>query len=118
MAGLDSAIMMNLSPWDFDQSPNGWRKYEATGEYVKAAKLIGAYIAQNKDRILHPPKGEKTIYVAVMYFHIGQLLAFSGAGHYQKAIDAFKLSVRSGNKCWNAYVSATIGFLENDMQKI
>ena len=53
-----------------------------------------------------------------MYFHIGQLLAFEGQEHYSEAIETFSHSLRDNEECWNAYVFATIGFLENDIKKV
>lgn len=111
--------ILEMSPWDFDQSPDGWRKLEATKEYLTAAKLIREYINKNKDRILNPREGEKASNLEIMYFHIGQLLASEGREHWPEAIGAFNQSFyQEGKECWNAYVSATIGFLENDIKKI
>ena len=109
---------MQMSPWEFDQSPNGWRKFEASREYLKAANLIGDYIKANRAKILHPPASERHTGINIMHFHIGQLLAFVGPEYYPEAIEAFQKSFRERAECWNAYVSATIGFLENDKDKI
>lgn len=111
--------MFEMSPWNFDQSPDGWRKLEVAKEYLTAAKLIREYILKNKDRILNPRDGGKTASLEIMHFHIGQLLAMEGQKHWPEAIEAFnKSSYGEGNECWNAYVSATIGFLENDIKKV
>jgi hypothetical protein len=109
---------MEMSPWEFDQSPQGWRKFEAGKEYIKAANLIGDYINFNTEKILHPSASEKTVSIRTLHFHTGQLLAFAGADHYPEAIVAFGKSFRDGAECWNAYVSATIGFLSNNIQQI
>lgn len=109
---------MRMSPWDFDQSPIGWRRFEATKEYLKAASLIRDYITINKEKFLYPPKIGKAIDIEILYFHIGQLLALEGSDYYKEAIDSFKQSFRKNGECWNAYVDATIGFLENDISKI
>jgi len=114
----NNELMLQMSPWYFDQSPNGWRRFEATKEHVRAANVIREYITKNKDRIVNPYESEKTISLELMYFHIGQLLASEGQEHWLKAIDAFNHSFQEGAECWNVYVSATIGFLENDMKKI
>ena len=110
--------MMAMSPWDFDQSPIGWRRFEATKEYLEAANLIRDYIAINKEKFLYPPKTGRVIDIEILYFHIGQLLASEGLDYYKEAIKSFKQSFRKNEECWDAYVGATIGFLENDTRKI
>lgn len=110
--------MMQLSPWDFDQSPKGWRKFENTKEYSKAVKVLRAYISRNKERIINPRKGERNVSLGLMYFHIGQLLASQGEEYYSEAMEAFNEAFQSDSQCWNAYVSATIGFLENNIEKV
>ena len=114
----NNETMLQMSPWDFDQSPNGWRKFEATKEHVRAANVIREYITKNKDRIINLREGEKTVSLELMHFHVGQLLASEGKGRWPEAINAFNQSFQEGRECWNAYVSATIGFLENDMKRI
>ena len=114
----NNEIMMQMSPWDFDQSPNGWRKFENTKEYLKAISLIQEYITKNKDRILNPREGDKKISLGIMYFHIGQLFALEGQKYYPEAIKEFDRSFEENQECWNAYVSATIGFLENNVKKV
>ena len=37
---------------------------------------------------------------------------------YEEALNNFQQSFMEGAECWNAYVSATIGFLEEDKNKI
>ena len=114
----NNEAMLQMSPWDFDQSPNGWRKFEVTKENLRAANIIREYITKNEDRIINPREGEKTVVLELMYFHIGQLLASEGQAHWSEAIDAFNHSFQESRECWNAYVSATIGFLENDTTKV
>ncbi len=110
--------LLQLSPWDFDQSPNGWRKFSAPNERLHAANLIREYIAKNRYKITNPNKDEKTVSVELMYFHVGQLLALEGQEHWAESIKAFDQSFQKDRECWNAYVSATVGFLENDTKKV
>ncbi len=108
---------MQLSPWEFDQTPKGWRKFEGTREFLKAANIILEYIATNSGRILNPRENEKSVSIELLNFHRGQALASAGYEHWPDAIESFKGSFK-GDECWNAYVSATIGFLEGDKEKI
>lgn len=113
--------IFELPPFEFDQSSEGWRKIFARGEAIRAAELIRRYITANHSRITNPAPGEKKAILPVMYFHVGQLLAFSGENRYQEAVTAFQKAFGEGGRgwaCWNAYVSATIGFLERDIRKI
>lgn len=34
---LNHDVFMQMSPWDFDQSPDGWRKFSAIDEPIKAS---------------------------------------------------------------------------------
>ncbi len=109
-------VFMDMSPWDFDQSPDGWRKYEKTQGSTATAELIKKYIGRNLEKTVDP---KQPLRLEVLYFHIGQLLAMEGQGHFAEAIDALKNSSYSeGRECWNAYVSATIGFLDGNIKKI
>ena len=117
--------MLQMSPWDFDQSPNGWRKIadgsleEKPQDRLKAASLISEFILQNKDKILTPKAGDQEIKIEIMYFHIGQLLALTGPEYYQQALEAFNQAFYLNRPtAWNEYVLATIGFLEGDQTKI
>lgn len=109
---------LNLSPWEFDQSPSGWRGVDKKEGPEKATLLIMEYISRNREQILNPQEGEKKIPLSIMYFHAGQLLASIGKNKYSEALEAFQQSFKVGSECWNAYVSATIGFLEGDKDKI
>lgn len=113
---LDS--ILRLSPWDFDQSQDGWRGVEKKEGAEKAVAIILEYIRKNKERILNPAVGEKIIPLELMNFHIGQLLAGQGEVKYFQAVDYFSNSFIDNSECWNAYVSATIGFLQKDSEKI
>jgi len=114
--------MLKMSPLDFDQSPNGWRKVSDTGgDCGRAVELIRKYIDRNLKIIITPREGKHRLPIKIMYFHIGQLLASQGPDYYQEAIKEFKSSVYENSEdreCWNAYVSATIGFLEGDINKV
>jgi hypothetical protein len=106
---------LELNPWEFDQSPHGWREVLQVEGFEKAAELIIYYIFINKEKILNPKPGEKTVSLELMYFHIGQMLAMDGK---KESIEYFNKSFGKNSPCWNAYVDATIGFLEQDQDRI
>jgi hypothetical protein len=95
--------MLKMNYDEFDQSERGWRSLSSQD----AAKLIDQYL-----KISSPLKHEKTN----LYFHAGQLYAF--IGDYQTALTRFRLSKCVSNNSWelswNAYVDATVAFLEGN----
>lgn len=105
---------LRLSYQEFDQRPGeGWRKIADTGKYTEAAKLIDRY-AQEK-------KGLKEWQQVNLRFHAGQLYAL--AGRKAQALARFKKSLfpkepPNSPIRWNAYVQATIAFLERDRKKL
>jgi len=115
----ESEIFMTMSPFEFDQSPQGWRSLANEGRKLEAAQLIKEYIGRNMERIINPEEDDSNKSLEIMRFHIGQMLALEGPGYYVDAVDAFKLSYynEEGN-LFDAYISATIGFLENDLSKV
>lgn len=117
MERIDNEMFMNMTPWEFDQSPNGWRKLSLEHKNLKAAELIKAYIYKNKENILKNEGAENSVSLELMHFHVGQQLAISGTEKYPEAIVFFKMAFYKNEKAtsWNAYVSATIGFLENEI---
>lgn len=109
--------ILEMSSWDFDHSPDGWRKY-GPEERLKAVALIRRYIAKNEEKMKNPNPGEQIATIELLNFHIGQLLASEGEERRSEAIDSLRKSFMEDQECWNTYVSATIGFLEGDEKKI
>ncbi len=103
--------LMQMSPWDFDQGPNGWRKLQDAREWIKAADLIREYLSTNEGQLSSFEKN-------ILHFHRGQMLAVAGEEYREGAIESFSKSFGDINECWNAYVSATIGFLEGNKEKV
>jgi hypothetical protein len=105
---------LRLSYQDFDQRRGGgWRKLADEGKYLDAAKLI--------DRYEKGKKGLKEWQRVNLRFHAGQLYAF--AGQKEKALARFKTALFPREPAdspirWNAYVQATIAFLERDRKKL
>lgn len=111
-------LMLQMSPWDFDQSENGWRKLDKEGDLIGAANLLRTYISLNEEKIAGQ-KEEPKVDIQIMYFHVGQLLASVGQRHFSEALNFFtKGFYEREHESWNAYVSGTIGFLESDKDKI
>lgn len=105
--------MMKLSPWDFDQSNNGWRKFEEVKDYLRASQTIKEYIEKNRTLV------QEGNVLQILNFHLGQEFAQAGEQHYPQAItEGFNNSFQENREAWNAYVSATVGFLENNIKKI
>jgi len=113
----EDAELMRLSPWDFDQTPKGWRQFGDNNEFVKAAGLISKYMEINRDLLATQPESKESIHLRLLNFHRGQMLAAAGQEHSNEAIESFKKAFGS-DECWDAYVTATIGFLEGNTHKI
>ena len=98
----------------FDQtSGHGWRKLADDGRHVEAAELVDTYLQQNED--LEDWQRNN------LRFHAGQLYAFGN--DYPTAIFRFKASVSASEPKespirWNAYVRATLAFLEEDLEQL
>jgi hypothetical protein len=98
----------------FDQRPNeGWRKIADKGMYLEAAKLI--------DRYEKEKKGLLEWQRVNLRFHAGQLYAF--ADQKEIAIARFQTALHAKEPTnspirWNAYVRASIAFLERDRKKL
>jgi hypothetical protein len=105
---------LQLSYQDFDQRPGeGWRKIADKGEYLEGAKLIDLYEKEKK--------GLKEWQKVNLRFHAGQLYAF--ANQKDQALARFKKALYAKEPAnspirWNAYVLATIAFLERDRKKL
>lgn len=105
---------LNLNFENFDQNfEMGWRKISEKTGHTQAIKLIEEYLSRHRKNL---EKWQTTI----LHFHAGQMLAF--AGQRQEAIKHFRQSYNSlevektSPIRWNAYVRATIAFLQNDSE--
>ena len=105
---------LQLNYQNFDQRPDrGWRNVADQGKYLEAAKLIDRYEEEKEDL-------EEWQRVNLR-FHAGQMYAF--ADREEQAITRFKKSLLTKELDdspirWNAYVKATIAFLEKDREKL
>lgn len=107
---------LNMNFQDFDQNlETGWRKISERTGNVEAVKLVEEYLNRHGKNL---EKWQSTI----LHFHAGQLLAF--ADNRKEAIKHFRQSYNSleSEKMsplrWNAYVRATIAFLQNDPETL
>ena len=66
---------MKMSPFEFDQEPQGWRSLAKDGRNLEAAFLIKDYVVRNRERIITPTEDESDKALEIMQFHIGQLFA-------------------------------------------
>lgn len=105
--------LLSLSQDDFDQDfKGGWRIYAyKDGCKNAAAELIKDYILFSRP---NPPNRH-----GILRWHAGQLKA--GSGRTKEAIQFFHGTYKDlddHGETWNLYVDATIGFLENDKNKV
>jgi hypothetical protein len=113
-AGCRSRDPLDLGYDAFDQRPgSGWRQVAEKGRFSDAAILIDAYLERHHDL--------NEWQRANLNFHAGQMYAF--ATDYRTAIDRFNRSTYAEEPPevplrWNAYVHATVAFLEKDMKRL
>lgn len=114
LEGEELASLLELDFDSFDQTMDGgWRAYASDGQYRLAARLIDAYVERK------PALADWQI--SVSRFHAGQMYAF--ADEPAVAIERFKESFQAAEPPdspvrWNAYVHATIAFLEGDRERL
>jgi len=108
------AVDLELDYQRFDQTPGeGWRPVADAGLPLQAARLIDSYASRRPGLNLRQRIN--------LSFHAGQLYAFGGAPvlarkRLQAAIHPDEPS--DSPLRWNAYVKATIAFLEQDMEAL
>ena len=102
---------MHMTPYQFDQTKNGWRKLDSEGKFIEAAELIAAYVKQNQAQITSNPT------IQTLYFHAGQEYAMVGEARYEEAITYFRRAYK-GKPEWDAYVEGTIAFLRRDKTQL
>ena len=100
--------LMSLDFEAFDQDmQGGWRTFANEEQFELAADLIVEYLGLHQDL----DDGQ----LSVMNFHVGQMYAL--AGENAKAVPYMKASKKTNDvMAWNAYVDATIAFLEKNKE--
>lgn len=101
--------MLDLDPWTFDQTDQGWRSLPQPRAIATLRDYISKYVRQGQ--FVNAPKGNKTLLPNTLYWHLGQLQAM--AGDSASAVASMRSSL-SGDPDWDAYVKATIAFLANN----
>ena len=113
-SGCEKRNTFDLDYNAFDQRPGrGWRQLAENGKFLDAARLIDQYIENHKSLDASQRVN--------LNFHAGQMYAF--ADDYRTAIDRFSVSTYAEEPPdlplrWNAYVQATIAFLNKDMKRL
>lgn len=107
---FDEAAALRLPFREFGQTPDsGWRVLANEERWAEAGRLIDRYLAQNPS--LTPYER------MVLSFHAGQMYGFAGENQTARYrfMDAL-IPNESPNAVirWNAYMLATIAFLEGD----
>jgi hypothetical protein len=98
----------------FDQKPGrGWRPLAEKGRFLDAGILIDAYIKKHEDI----DESQRVN----LNFHAGQMYAY--ANDAETAIERFGKSTYAEEPPdlplrWNAYVQATIAFLNKDLKQL
>jgi hypothetical protein len=112
--GTNRPAELELSYRAFDQDlTGGWRRLAREKRFREAAELIDRYVAETRD--LHEWQRVN------LQFHAGQLYAM--AEDETSAMNRFKSAVFAQEPPdspvkWNAYVLATIAFLEQDYSRL
>lgn len=113
-AGCGNKSPLDLGYNAFDQRPGmGWRQIAEKGRFLDAARLIDEYIEKHKNL----DESQR----ANLNFHAGQMYAF--ANDYKTAVDRLNTSTYAEEPLelplrWNAYVHATIAFLDKDINRL
>jgi hypothetical protein len=113
-ARADEPAELALDYQAFDQTPGrGWRTLAAAGKHLDGARLIDRY-ASKKEGLEPWQRINLRFHAGQMYAYAGRtddaLARFKGALHDQEPADS---PIR-----WNAYVRATIAFLEKDRERL
>ena len=112
-AELDKVLALDYAA--FDQTENqGARLYAAKGCHLQAAQLTDVWQ-------LHHQSTLESWQARVLHFHAGQLYAQASKDSYGIAVARFQKSSDpreppSSPFGWNAYVAATIAFLQGDLE--
>jgi len=101
--------LLALDAEAFDQSLEGYQSLGLRQCYVDAALMIDLYLSVNSEKLAPS-------WLVSMKFHAGQMYAHSGEVLYSLAARRMKESTKDlSHPSWQAYVAATVAFLERDL---
>ena len=98
----------------FDQTENkGWRGLANDEHYLEAGQAIDEFIAENESLMQWQVRN--------LYFHGGQMFALADKSIV--AVERFNKAIYADQPVdypilWNAYIRATVAFLENDKAQL
>ena len=106
--------MLQLDPWTFDQTQQGWRSLPTEDQKIDAIRAYLSDPNSGKDKEF---PGGKVLNKGIITWHLGQILAIrDNPGDKEEAIKWMKQSEEPDDPQWNNYVNATIAFLNNDRE--
>jgi hypothetical protein len=90
------ANQMSMTPWSFDQGPDGWRALDAAGDLEGAVRALRQYLnlwaRGNEWHELTPWDDQsKEVKPYLLHWHLGQVLAT--LGQYEDAVYAMDTTV-------------------------
>jgi hypothetical protein len=106
----DIEKMLEMDPWSFDQSPEGWRSLPSLDLQITALR---AYIERTLNSNRSFP-GSRYLRPEILKWHLGQVLAFSDKPEDREESKMWMRSSMNDDSEWNRYLLATIAFIEND----
>lgn len=110
-AEVERLLALDWESFDQDHTPGGWRAIAGPDCYGAAAAMIELYLLAST---MQPDAHDSSS----LRWHAGQMRAFAGdteqaVALFRGAYDSPEIVAESGAG-WNAYVDATIAFLESD----
>ncbi len=119
LSAAEKEALLGLDFWQFDQSPNGWRQFpkDESGRAAQAndeacerltLDLVETYAARYAQSLTASE-------LRMLRWHAGQVAGFLGDA--PKALAYMKQTMNSTPE-WNAYVRASIAFLEHDRARL
>ena len=108
---VDTEAMLDMSPEDFDQSPQGWRSLQAKGDcFAETADLIAGYRERHWRTL-------QLYELHISYWHEGQVRAL--ASQTELAIKLLLAGVSPQSTYgFSEYALATVAFLQNDLEAL
>ena len=123
---LTQVEMLQLSPWEFDQGPHGWRALDEVKDMEGAVEVMRAYLVTHADgtqwrrSATSDPDG-RVLPVALLQWHLGQVMAVGSfsEGILDEITDHME-KARKGHPDprFRAYIRGTIAFLLADEKEL